>query len=197
MGSHSNKELEKKIDDSGELVKKMGELRKSLSGQLASGFKELMGDDIPSMMHCKIRQVETIMQYTQEAKMDHFLKAILDLGKAAFKGDEQEIVTKAMGVAGVALEAIFGSFGVSTDLKGSSALLEHDGKDYLAAMYAVTQVCSSKQWFVQTDFIVASYAYIVTTPLSKDKLSNLVPLVSAEGTGFVPGLGFRRPVLRF
>lgn len=191
MGNHSNKEIEKKIDSSGELVKKMGLLRDSLTSQLGTGFKNLMGDPIPSMMHCKIRQVETAMQYTQEVKMDHFLKAVLELGQAAFKGDEQAIVTKAMGVAGVALEAIFGSFGVSTDIKGSSALLEHDGKEYLAAMYAVTQVCTSKEWFTQTDFVVASYAYIVTTPLPPEKLTNIAPMMSIQRSAL------RAPLMRF
>jgi hypothetical protein len=132
------------------------------------------------------------MQYTSEVKIDHFLKAVLDLGTAAFTGDEAAIVAKAAVVAGVALDNIFGSIGISSEVKGSSAILEHDDKEYLTAMYAVTQVCSSKQWFTDTDFILCSYVYFVTTPLPPEKLLNAVSLPTAEGAF---GSGFHRHML--
>ena len=179
MPGHSNEELKKTIASSDELVKKMADLRKSMVADLNVGFKQTMGEDVPSMRHTKVREIDTIMQYTSEVKIDHFLKSVLDLGQAAFKGDEAEIVTKAMAVAGVALTNIFGSIGVSTEIKGESAILEHDDKEYLTAMYSVTQVCNAKRWFTDTDFVVSSYIYFITKPLAPEANSNAARLLNA------------------
>ena len=93
MPGHSNEQIKKTIESSDELVKKMAGLRKSMVEDLNAGFKQAMGEDVPTMRHTKLREIDTIMQYTSEVKIDHFLKAVLDLGMAAFKVDESVIVT--------------------------------------------------------------------------------------------------------
>lgn len=198
MSGHSNEEIKKTIASSDELVQKMALLKKTMIEDLNSGFKQAMGEEVPSMRHTKVREIDTIMQYTSEVKIDHFLTAVLELGTAAFKGDEAVIVTKAMAVAGVALTNIFGSIGVSTEIKGESAILEHDDKEYLTAMYSVTQVCNAKRWFTDTDFVVSSYIYFITRPLAPETASNDVRGVTPSLGASEPfGANLIRPKIRF
>jgi hypothetical protein len=194
MPDHSNEQIKKTILSSEELVKRMDALKASMVKGLNTGFEDLMGEKIPTMRQAKIRQVDTVMEYTSELKMDHFLKAVLGLATAAFSGDAAVIIPKAMAVAGVALDQIFGSVGLSTEVKGDSAILTHDDKEYLTAMYAVTQVCSAKQWFTETDFVVSSYVYFVTRPLDE-----ITPHPAALVSTWQPrdhAGEFKRPLLR-
>jgi hypothetical protein len=195
MSNHNNEEIKKHIDSSEELVKKMGSLQDSMVDKLNTGFEKLMGEKIPTIRHCKIRQVDTAMQMTSEVKIDHFLSSVIGLASAAFSGDMAEVATKATAIASVGLQQIFGSMGVSTEIKGDSAIVEHDGEEYLTAMYAVTQVCSHTQWFTETDFVVASYVFLVTRALPKEDAVNALAATGARAALAASDAGWRPSIM--
>ena len=161
MPGHNNEVIKKNIESSDVLVKKLGDLEKSIMADLKSGFQEIMGMAIPGEAEADLLKIDGVMKYSTELKIDEFLSGALTLAMAAFSGDQAEIATKAVAVAGVALKNIFGESGVSIGFKGSAARITHKGEKYVAALYSSTQHCSSKQGFTATDFFVSKYCYTV------------------------------------
>ncbi len=119
MSGHNNEVIKKNIESSDVLVKKLGDLEKTIMADLKSGFQEVMGMAIPGAAEADLLKIDGVMKYSTELKIDEFLNGALTLAMAAFSGDEAEIATKAVAVAGVALKNIFGESGVSIGFKGS------------------------------------------------------------------------------
>jgi|GEM_PF-2899473 len=175
MGSHNDKSIEKHIESSSALAQKLDELQQQLSKGLHKGFLQDLGLPIPSASEADLLDLGMALKYTTEIKMDEFTTAALLLAMQTFSGDTAEIAGKAVMVASLAMNEIFGKGEVSIGVKGKSAKLQltgkhHQNKTYVAACYASSQHCAHQQWFTATDFYVSKYVFTVFELASKPNM---------------------------
>jgi hypothetical protein len=161
MGNHNNETIKKNIASSEVLLAKLADLEKRIFADLKSGFQDALGIPIPTAAEAELLKIDGAMKYTTELQIDEFLSGALMLAMAAFTGAEAVIATKAVSVATSAIKNIFGQSGMVSKFKGDAAKIDYKGEQYIAAVYASTQLCSTKEWFTQKDFYVSKYCFTV------------------------------------
>jgi hypothetical protein len=156
-----NTQIKKRIESSQELLAKLQALDKQLTTDLKDQFQEALGVAVPTIIEADLLKLDMAMVYETEFNIDNFVTGAMSLANAAFGGDMAEVANKAVTVATTAIQAMVSNGKIQTGVKGSSAKIKKGRENYVAALYASTALCSSAQWFTQTDFFVSKYIFVV------------------------------------
>jgi len=169
MGSHSNSDLNKHIQDNSQLLAKMTSLTNQLQTDLLLNFQTTAGVPFPSVVEAHVRQLQYDMVYSTDPITDEYMSGAKTLLDAAFGGDEVDIANKALDVVQVLLNNIVGSGSIQTGGTNQSEMLTHKDKagketEYVCCAFAQTEECNAQDWLTQTNFYVSYYAYVVFIP---------------------------------
>ena len=178
MGRHSNKQIEKHVDDSEKLVEKMQKLTETLQAALEKNFEKTMGCPLPNIVRAKVRETEVVMVYSTDPKIDEYINGARKVLGAAFQGEKLDVINGMIDIVEVVASRIIGTGEIKAGIHSSAVNTGH----YVTAAFAAVQKATAKDWATATDFFVSYYVFVVFKPSMTQK-SMLAgrPMLTAVG----------------
>ena len=166
MPSHSNSNLTKHIQNSSDLLAKMGALTTQLQADVEASFERTMGVPVPSAVDADVRQVEYSMVYSTDPIISDYMSGAKTLLDGVFGSSAPDVANAALDTVQTLLGNIIGSASIQTGGNSQSMRIRPSGSHGAVISAAFTQVeeCSAKDWETQTNFYVAYYVYVVWEP---------------------------------
>jgi hypothetical protein len=176
-----NKQIEKHIMSSQELLARFTALEEQISDDLREMFRKTVGVAIPSALEVAVYNADTAMLYPTEVKRDEVILCTYSMLSAVFTGNEAELAVNAVAVVATALKAIIGSTGsVQTGAHGHAGKIHNKQKALIASCFASTALCSQQHWFTQDDFYISKYIFTVF-PVRESQLNALAHIRTIDG----------------
>lgn len=160
MSKHSNKQIEKHVDDSATLLDKMNVLTQKLQENLYKDFEQGMGCPLPNILLAKVRQTEVVMVYATDPKLDEYINGARKVLNAALTGDTSSLINGILDVVEVVASRIIGSGDVKVGVHSSAVRTG----ELVTAVFSAVEKASAKDWATAADFFVAYYAFVVFKP---------------------------------
>lgn len=165
MGKHSNKTIEKHIDDSDKLVEKMQKLTETLQAALEKNFEKAMGCPLPSIIRAKVRETDVAMVYSTDPKIDEYINGARKVLGAALGGEKLEVINGMLDIVEVVASKIIGTGEIKAGIHSTAV----NTGDYVVAAFSAVQKATAKDWATATDFFVSYYAFVVFKPSMTQK----------------------------
>lgn len=175
---HSNKQIEKHVDDSEKLVEKMQKLTETLQATLEKNFETTLGCPLPSIVRAKVRETDVVMVYSSDPKIDEYINGARKVLGAAFAGEKLDVINGMLDIVEVVASRIIGTGEIKAGIHSTAV----NTGDYVTAAFAAVQKATAKEWATATDFFVSCYAFVVFEP-STTQRSMLAgrPMLMAAG----------------
>lgn len=165
MSGHSNHTIQKHIESSQELLKKLNDLKSELSSNIMSQFQTDMGVPFPNIKEADVRILDYALVYSSDPNIDEYVTGAKGVLDAAIGEDYPAIANKALDIVSVVARQVIGSGNIGIGLASDSAKI-HDkgGKVFISACYSLVEQCSASNWATQTDFYISHYLFVVWEP---------------------------------
>lgn len=181
MGKHSNKKIEKHVDDSEKLVEKMQELTETLQEALEKAFEKTMGCPFPNIIRTKVRETDVVMAYSTDPTVDEYINGARKVLGAAFAGEKVDVINGMLDIVEVVASKIIGTGDLKTGIHSTAV----NTGDYVTAAFSVVQKATAKDWATKSDFFVSYYAFLVFKPSMTQK-AMLARRPMLEAVGLAP-----------
>jgi len=177
MSKHSNRDIERQIDDSDALLERMHGLSARLTGLLEEFFEEQTGIPLPTITYAKVRQTDVVLTYSSEPIVDEYVNGARKLLNAAFSGEKSKVPDGVLDVVEVVARRILGEGHIHVGQHASMVKAD----DYCTAVFATVEKASAKDWKTERDFFVSYYAFLVFKPTPPEHLSLLeCPMIRGQ-----------------
>jgi hypothetical protein len=178
MGKHSNKKIEKHVEDSETLIEKMQKLAETLKTALQKNFEDTMGCALPTIVFAKVRETDVAMFYSSDPSVDEYINGARKVLNAAFGGDKTAITNGMLDIVEVVVSKIIGTGDIKTGIHSTSVNMG----DYITAAFSAVQKATAKDWAMETDFFVSYYAFVIFKPsLTQKVMLAKSPMLMAVG----------------
>ena len=165
MSKHSNKKIEKHVDESGVLVEKMQKLTATLQEALEKNFEATMGCPLPSIIRANVRETDIVMAYSTDPTVDEYINGARKVLGAAFGGEKIAIINGMLDIVEVVATKIIGAGELKVGIHSTAVKVG----EYITAAFSAVQKASAKDWATATDFYVSYYVFVVFKPFLAQK----------------------------